>query len=30
LITHDMSLEELEEAFELMMGGTALKIAISP
>ena len=30
LITHDMPLEKLEEAFELMMGGTTLKIAIIP
>jgi L-iditol 2-dehydrogenase len=30
LITHDMPLEKLEEAFALMMGGTTLKIAITP
>jgi L-iditol 2-dehydrogenase len=30
LITHDMPLEKLKEAFELMMGGTTLKIAIAP
>ena len=30
LITHEMPLEKLEEAFQLMISGATLKVAITP